>query len=94
MDADTLCPDPSAFSKARIHLKASAFRVINDQLVEIAGEFGLRDNTWHGLRLLAVDGSTLRLPKASPKIAAHFGGLTSRPSNTCNFIDIDGFEIA
>jgi hypothetical protein len=78
MDADTLCPDPSAFSKARIHLKASAFRVINDQLVEIAGEFGLRDNTWHGLRLLAVDGSTLRLPKASPKIAAHFGGLTSR----------------
>lgn len=78
LGSNILCPDPSAFSKARVHLKASAFRVLNDQLIEIAGEFGLRENTWHGLRLLAVDGSTLRLPKGSQEIADYFGGLNSR----------------
>lgn len=70
-------PDPSAFTRARAFLKASAFRDLNDQLIGIAEVFGLRNHTWNGLRLLAVDGSTLRLPKASPNIASYFGGATS-----------------
>lgn len=78
MNADLSCPGPSAFSRARVHLKPSAFRALNDQLIETATDFGLRNNTWHDLRLLAIDGSTCRLPKASPDIAAYFGGTTSR----------------
>ncbi|MDB4491601.1 transposase [bacterium] len=78
MNGDLSCPDPSAFSRARAHLKPSAFRAFNDQLIETATDFGLRNNTWHDLRLLAIDGSTCRLPKASPDIAAYFGGTTSR----------------
>jgi hypothetical protein len=75
---NTSSPKPSAFSRARACLKASAFRELNDQIITVAGEFGLRDNLWNGLRLLATDGSTLRLPKGSPAIAEHFGGMTSR----------------
>lgn len=74
------CDEPhrTAFSKARSFLKASAFIELNEQVTQVALDLGLRDNLWRGLRLLAMDGSTLRLPKGSPEIAAHFGGLESR----------------
>jgi len=75
---DLSAPDPSAFSKARRHLKPSAFRSLNDQLMDVAKDHGLRDDRWNGLRLMAVDGSTLRLPKGSKDIGDHFGGLNSR----------------
>lgn len=78
-------PHASAFSKARRHLKASAFRSLNDLLIELSGEHGLRDERWHGLRLLAIDGSTLRLPKAAPEITDYFGGS---PSNNGTFLPL------
>lgn len=68
-------PHTTAFSKARAFLKASAFVDLNDTLVNIARNYELPEHRWRRLRLLAMDGSTLRLPKGSPKIAAHFGGM-------------------
>lgn len=68
-------PHPTAFSKARAFLKASAFVDLNDALIETARDQAIGDYRWHGLRLLAMDGSTLRMPKGSPEIAAHFGNV-------------------
>jgi len=71
-------PHRTAFSKARSFLKASAFVELNEQVLQVADDLGFRDDLWHGLRLLAMDGSTFRLPKGSQEIDAHFGGLESR----------------
>ncbi len=71
-------PHPTAFSKARAFLKASAFVDLNDALVNIARSHELPEHRWRGLPLLAIDGSTLRLPKGSPEIVAHFGGTDCR----------------
>jgi hypothetical protein len=61
----------SAFSQARQKLKAEAFVELNDVQVDyFYRHFAYQ--TWHGLRLLAVDGSTAQLP-ATPDIVAHFG---------------------
>ena len=46
---------------------------LNDTLIQLARDHKIGDHRWHGLRLLAMDGSTLRMPKGSPEIAAHFG---------------------
>ena len=60
-----------AFSRARLKLKHSAFTELNHHLILFfERHFSLR--TWHGFRLLAIDGSTLRLPN-TPDIAKHFG---------------------
>jgi len=75
---DPEAPHPTAFSKARAFLKASAFVDLNDTLVATARDHALGDHRWHGLRLLAMDGSTLRLIKGSPEIAAHFGEAECR----------------
>lgn len=75
---DMEAPHPTAFSKARAFLKASAFVDLNDAFVNIARSHELPEHRWRGLRLLAMDGSTLRLPKGSPKIVAHFGGTNCR----------------
>ena len=77
-EAGTEAPHPTAFSKARAFLKSSAFIDLNDTLVGIARDYELDEHRWHGLRLLAMDGSTLRLPKGSPAIASHFGGMNCR----------------
>ena len=50
-----------AFSKARYNLSYTAFKALNDRLLQDA----YKDNTeglWKGYRLFGVDGSTLRLP--------------------------------
>ena len=72
---NTEAPHPTAFTKARAFLKASAFVDLNDALIETARDQAIGDHRWHGLRLLAMDGSTLRMSKGSPKIAAHFGNV-------------------
>jgi hypothetical protein len=46
--------------------------------VTTARDQGLSNDLWHGLRLLAIDGSTLRLPKGASAIAEHFGGMDCR----------------
>jgi hypothetical protein len=60
----------SAFSQARQKLKAEAFVELNDVQVNYYDHFAYQ--TWHGLRLRAVDGSTVQLPD-TPDIMAHFG---------------------
>ena len=67
----------SAFSQARQKLKAEAFVELNSvQVNYFYDHFAYR--TWHGLRLLAVDGSTALLP-ATSGIVAHFGLWGSVP---------------
>ncbi|MFT5406104.1 MAG: hypothetical protein ACI9DF_004962, partial [Verrucomicrobiales bacterium] len=78
---DIEAPHLTAFSKARAFLKASAFVDLNDALVATARDQGLSNDLWLGLRLLAIDGSTLRLPKGAPTIAVHFGGMDCRQSS-------------
>ena len=61
----------SAFCQARKKLKHTAFITLNDTLV---AEFYQKSSsqTWKNFRLLAVDGSTLRLPPIDT-IHHHFG---------------------
>ncbi len=61
----------SAFSQARLKLLPSAFVAIWQQLVErfYQQSPGLR---WGGLRLLAIDGSTVRLDGVDQKCRHHF----------------------
>ena len=60
-----------ALAKARMKLSFQAFVELNQHLV---GHFEQLFNpiTWHGFRLLAIDGSTMRLPHIKA-IADHFG---------------------
>ena len=51
----------SAVSQARQKLKASVFEALNDSLVGLLNEL-LPEPRWHGLRLVATDSTTLRLP--------------------------------
>jgi len=61
----------SAFSHARLKLKHSAFLELNHAVVLFfTRHFASR--TWHGFRLLAIDGTTLRLPD-TPDMVKHFG---------------------
>ncbi len=67
----------SAFSQARQKLKADAFVELNGVQVDyFYHQFAYQ--TWHGHRLLAVDGSTAQLPD-TPDIVAHFGLWGSVP---------------
>ncbi len=61
----------AAICKARQKLDPWALWGLNERLVAaFAQAFPLR--RWHGLRVLATDGSTLRLP-LTPDVIAHFG---------------------
>jgi len=61
----------SAFSQARKKLKAEAFIELNTVQVDyFYTHFPYQ--TWHGLRLVAVDGSTTQLP-VTAEIINHFG---------------------
>ncbi len=67
---------PAAFCKARFKLKPEAFVVLNEAVLErTATQFP--QPRWHDFRLLAVDGSTARLPD-TPAIDRYFG----RPANS------------
>jgi len=59
---------PSAFCQARSKLNPRALMALNQPLLEgFQRHFSPR--LWHGLRLLAVDGSTARLPNTADVIA-------------------------
>jgi len=76
-------PAPSAFTKARKKLKASAFVALNQQVQEtFAAHVRGHDSRthWRELCLLAVDGSTLRLPN-TPEVQDHFGGMQPAKSD-------------
>ena len=62
----------SNITKARKNLDFEAFRELNDHMVNtFYSEF--QHKTWHGLNLLAIDGSIIRLPQEDC-IKEHFGG--------------------
>jgi len=71
----------AAFAKARMKLKYQAFIEINHKLNQFfENRFKLK--TWSNFRLLAIDGSTIRLPHTKD-IQNHFGawnGRQGRPS--------------
>jgi len=76
-------PKKSSFTKARAKLKASAFIELNDKLMsqfldQCEEQKRKDDYLWRALRLLGIDGSTLRLPN-SEEIVNHFGGM--QPKN-------------
>lgn len=60
-----------SLSKARAKLKHEAFVELNDHLSNFYYDH-FRPNTWFGFYLLAVDGTTLKLPRIAD-IANHFG---------------------
>jgi hypothetical protein len=67
----------SAFSQARKKLKAEAFIELNTVQVDYFYDH-FSYQTWHGYRLLAVDGSTNQLPLTT-EIVSHFGLWRSVP---------------
>ncbi len=62
--AETQVVTAQAFSKARGKLKPEVFESLNQTLQQQLDSLGLRQ-TWRGLRVLAVDGSTVHLPLES-----------------------------
>lgn len=66
------CVTQSAVTHARRALKASAFVDLNAVIVSTLREFAFESQRWHGLRVVAGDGSKLYLPR-TPNIANQFG---------------------
>ncbi|NNK02076.1 MAG: hypothetical protein HKP58_16810 [Desulfatitalea sp.] len=60
-----------SLSKARAKLKYQAFVELNDHLVHSFYNY-FESETWFGFNLMAIDGTTLRVPNIS-QIANHFG---------------------
>ena len=71
----------SALTQARKKLKAEAFIELN-QVQTAYFYHHLAPHTWHGWRLLAVDGSTLRVPN-TPENLAYFGVLHPAQGAAC-----------
>ena len=71
----------SAFSQARRKLRHGAFLELN-ALVTTFFYKHTRAQLWHGLRVLAIDGSTAQLPRTEA-IAKHFGGLPGKRGGLC-----------
>ena len=67
----------AAFTKARAKFRAHAFIELNEHLVRFF-EYYFPARRWRGMRLLAIDGSTLTLPK-TPEILERYGDI---PPNT------------
>lgn len=63
----------SAFTQARANLKHTAFIALNERIVEIYYEDGVYQR-YKGFRLLAIDGSKIRLPEGEGLKEA-FGGI-------------------
>ena len=66
----------AALTKARMKLKFEAFIELNLHLVNYFDKH-FKPRTWFGFRLLAIDGSTTRLPMTEA-ITAHFGVWNGR----------------
>ncbi len=70
-----------ALSKARMKLKYEAFVELNRHLIDFFYR-NFQSTTWHGFNLLAIDGSTARLPRIKD-IAEHFGVWHSKGGTEC-----------
>lgn len=71
----------AAFAKARMKLTYDTFIDLNQHLIK---EFYsiFKPHTWNGFRLLAIDGTTLTLPKVS-EIIEYFGAWHGRQGEPC-----------
>lgn len=74
----TAVPSRSAFSKARKGLSEKAFSHLNRLAIDTFHR-GWATPLWHGFRLLAVDGTTFRLPPGEA-LARTFGEQPSGPT--------------
>jgi hypothetical protein len=71
----------AALAKARMKLKYEAFLELNDQMVNHFYDT-FKPRKWHGFTLLAIDGTTVQLPRIE-KIAEHFGVWRPRQGSEC-----------
>jgi hypothetical protein len=71
----------AAFAKARMKLKYDAFINLNMRLSSYFYE-NFKPEQWHGFNLLAIDGTTVRLPRIEA-ISAHFGVWNPRQGDKC-----------
>jgi len=82
----------AALAKARMKLKFQAFIELNHHLIRYFDKY-FDPICWHGFRLLAIDGSTTRLPQIE-EIAQHFGvwhgrqGLPSAMARVSQLFDV------
>jgi hypothetical protein len=71
----------SAFCKARKKLKYEAFIQLNSRMISFFyNEF--QHATWKGFNLIAIDGSTVRLPRTK-EVAEHFGTWKPKVGPPC-----------
>jgi len=68
----------SAFFQARKQLSHTAFKDLNQQIVNNVYSGNWKPKTWKGFRLCAIDGTSIRLPN-EPDIIEHFGVQKGRP---------------
>lgn len=71
----------AALAKARMKLKYQAFIELNANLVNYFFQH-FKPLTWNGLNLLAIDGSTVQLPRIDA-ISEHFGAWKPRQGDKC-----------
>ena len=71
----------AALTKARLKLKYEAFLDLNSNLIEHFYE-NFEPQKWNGFTLLAIDGSTVQLPRIEA-IANHFGAWKPRQGGKC-----------
>lgn len=71
----------AAYTKARMKLKYQAFIELNARLVDYFYE-KMRPVTWNGMHLLAIDGTTVQLPRID-EISEHFGVWKPRNGEKC-----------
>ena len=71
----------AALAKARMKLKFEAFIELNHHLINCF-QVNFKPITWHGMQLLAIDGSLVKLPKIKD-IIDHFGMWNVRQGDPC-----------
>ena len=71
----------AALTKARMKLKYEAFIELNQHLIALFEKIFI-PKTWHGFRLIAIDGTTFKLPHIK-EIAEHFGVWNVRKGDPC-----------
>lgn len=69
-----------ALRKARKKVKSTAFLSLFNQISQLGGEYK-KLKTMHGMRVIAIDGSTLRL-KATSSLQKEFGESSTYPGET------------
>jgi hypothetical protein len=71
----------AALTKARMKLRYEAFIELNQHLIALFEKI-FTPKTWHGFRLIAIDGTTFKLPHIK-EIAEHFGVWNVRKGDPC-----------